>query len=78
MQPGAKRSEIAGLHSGRLKVRLTARAVDGAANKALVQFLAESLDARKQDIRIESGKTSRQKRVSVLGARRAPENLLSA
>lgn len=78
VQPGAKRTEVAGLHDGRLKVRLAARAVDGAANEALIEFLAGLLRARKQDIRIESGVTSRRKRVSVIGARHAPEVLLSA
>ena len=78
VQPGARRTEVAGLHGERLKIRLAARAVDGAANAALVEFLAEKFATRKQDIRIESGETSRRKRLSVLGARRAPEDLLSA
>lgn len=78
VQPGARRTEIAGLHGGRLKIRLAARAVDGAANQALVEFLAKEFQVRRQDIGIESGVTSRHKRVSVLGARRAPESLLSA
>ena len=68
VQPGAKRTEVAGLHGDRLKIRLAARAVEGAANEALVEFLGELLQARKKDIRIESGATSRQKRVSVTGA----------
>ena len=37
-QPGASRQEIAGIHDGRLKIKITARALDGAANKALIQF----------------------------------------
>jgi uncharacterized protein (TIGR00251 family) len=76
VQPGARRTEAAGLHGGRLKVRLAARAVEGAANEALVEFLAAALGAAKQDVRIEAGAASRQKRVAVLGARRAPEALL--
>ena len=78
MQPGAKRTELCGLHDGRLKVRLAARAVEGAANSALIEFLAERFGVRKSDVRIESGEGSRRKRVSVEGARRAPEALLSA
>lgn len=78
LQPGARRTEVAGLHGGRLKIRLKARAVKGAANQALLDFLAEVLQAKKKDIKIESGETSRRKRVSVLGASRAPESLLSA
>jgi uncharacterized protein (TIGR00251 family) len=78
VQPGARRTEISGLHGERLKIRLAARAVEGAANEALVRFLADLFQVRNQDVKIESGAASRQKRVSVLGARRAPESLLSA
>lgn len=67
VQPGARRTEVAGLHGERLKIRLAARAVEGAANAALVAFLAEALETRKSDVRIESGETSRRKRVSVSG-----------
>jgi uncharacterized protein (TIGR00251 family) len=77
VQPGARRTEIAGLHGGRLKIRLAARAVDGAANEALVEFLGRSLGAAKRDVTIEAGATSRHKRVSVLRAERGPEALLA-
>lgn len=76
MQPGAKRTEAAGLHGGRLKIRLAARAVEGAANEALVAFLAEAFGVAKREVRIVAGETSRQKRVSVAGATRPPETLL--
>jgi uncharacterized protein len=76
VQPGAKRTEVAGLHGGRLKIRLAARAVDGAANTALVDFLAETLGAARRGVIIEAGATSRQKRVSVSGAARSPATLL--
>jgi uncharacterized protein (TIGR00251 family) len=78
VQPGAKRTAVAGLHGARLKVRLAARAVDGAANRALLEFLADALGAPRCGVAIEAGKTSRQKRISMLGARRAPDSLLSA
>jgi hypothetical protein len=78
VQPGAKRTAVAGLHGERLKIRLAARAVGGAANRALVEFLADALAVPRRDVTIEAGETSRQKRVSVVGARRAPEILLSA
>ena len=78
VQPGARRTGVAGLHGERLKIRLAARAVEGAANAALIDFLADKLGVRKNDVTIESGERSRQKRVSVSGARRAPDSLLSA
>jgi uncharacterized protein (TIGR00251 family) len=76
VQPGAKRTEAAGLHGGRLKIRLAARAAGGAANAALAEFLSEALGAPRSGVAIESGAASRRKRVSVHGARRAPETLL--
>jgi len=41
--PGASRTEIAGLHGGRLKVRVAARPEKGAANRELLKFLARRL-----------------------------------
>ena len=65
VQPGAARSEFAGRHGERIKVRLAARAVDGKANEALVEFLAAHFGVAKHNVRIESGLKSRQKRVVV-------------
>jgi uncharacterized protein (TIGR00251 family) len=65
VQPGASRSEFAGKHGERIKVRLAARAVDGKANEALVEFLAEHYNVPKRNVRIESGLKSRQKRVVI-------------
>jgi uncharacterized protein len=67
VQPGASRSEFAGRHGERIKVRLAARAVDGKANQALVEFLAEHYGVPKRNVRIESGLRSRQKRVVIDG-----------
>jgi uncharacterized protein (TIGR00251 family) len=76
VQPGASRTAVAGLHDGRLRVRLAARAVDGHANAALVDFIATRLGAAKRGVSIEAGAAARRKRVLVLGATRAPEVLL--
>jgi uncharacterized protein (TIGR00251 family) len=67
VQPGAKRSEFAGEHGGRMKVRLAAPAVEGKANEALVEFLAAYFGLPKRNVRIISGLRSRQKRVIVEG-----------
>ena len=75
MQPGAARTEVAGLYGGRLKLRLAARAIDGKANAALIEFLAERLGAARRDVTIEAGRTGRAKRIAVRGARRGPEAL---
>lgn len=76
VQPGAARTEVAGLHGERLKVRLAARAVDGRANAALVAFLAGRLGAAPRDVVIEAGLSGRSKRVVVRGATRPAESLL--
>ena len=76
VQPGAARTEVAGLHGERLKVRLAARAVDGRANAALVAFLAGRLGAAARDVVIEAGLSARSKRVVVRGATRPAESLL--
>lgn len=78
IQPGARRSELAGLHGEALKIRLAAPPVDGKANAALIAFLAEQLDVPRRDVVIEHGDTSRHKRVRVSGlpAARALARLL--
>jgi uncharacterized protein (TIGR00251 family) len=65
VQPGASRTEFAGKHGERIKVRLAARAVDGKANEALIEFLALHFRVRKSRVRIAAGLKSRQKRVVI-------------
>lgn len=63
IQPGAARSELAGLHGDCLKVRIAARAVEGAANDTLVEFLAGCLGLARKEVRILRGEKSRRKAV---------------
>jgi uncharacterized protein len=65
VQPGAKRTEFAGMHGARMKVRLAAPPVDGKANEALIAFLAEHYGVPRASVTIEAGLSSRQKRVSI-------------
>jgi uncharacterized protein (TIGR00251 family) len=65
--PRASRNEVEGIKGNALKVRVTAPPVKGAANKALVELLAERLKIRKSQIDIVAGRTSRQKMISVVG-----------
>lgn len=67
IQPGAKRSECAGLHGEALKIRLAAPPVDGKANEALIAFLAQALGMPKSRVELVSGAASRAKRVRVAG-----------
>jgi uncharacterized protein (TIGR00251 family) len=65
IQPGAKKTEVVGLHGDALKLRLAAPPVDGKANEALIAFLANRLDVSKSQLSLVSGQTSRSKRVAI-------------
>ena len=65
--PGAKRNEISEIREdGTLKVRLTAPPVEGKANAALIEFLADILDVPRSKIEILAGERQRDKLVSIL------------
>jgi len=68
IQPGAKKTETAGLHGDALKIRLAAPPVDGKANEALIKFIAEALKLPKSAVNLKSGQTSRRKVLEVQGA----------
>jgi uncharacterized protein (TIGR00251 family) len=70
VQPRASRTEFAGVHAGALKVRVHAPPVDGAANDALVAFLADALGIGKQRVRIIHGAGARMKTIEVQGVDR--------
>lgn len=70
VQPRASKTTIVGMHDGAVKIRLAAPPVDGAANTALVEFVAERMDIAKSRVRIVAGATSRRKVVEVDGVTR--------
>ena len=65
--PRAGRTAFAGTRDDSLLIRLAAAPVDGAANAALVAFLADALDVPKHRIILIAGDKSRSKRVKVIG-----------
>jgi uncharacterized protein (TIGR00251 family) len=65
--PRARRNALGAMEDGVLAVRLAAPPVEGAANKALIAFLAEAFGVSKSAIRVESGTRSRHKRVRISG-----------
>ncbi len=67
VQPGASKTQIAGMHDGLIKVRLAAPPVDGAANQALLEFVAKRLKISKSRVRVVSGLTSRRKVLEIDG-----------
>ena len=75
VQPDSSRTECVGLHGNAVKIRVAARPVDGAANEELIRFIAERCSIPRSHIRIQSGESARQKRLSVQGVR--AESLLA-
>lgn len=67
VQPRASKNEIVGWRRGALAVRLTAPPVDGAANRACRDFLAETLGVRRGDVELVTGEKSREKRFRIDG-----------
>jgi uncharacterized protein (TIGR00251 family) len=67
IQPGAKKTEVCGLHGDALKIRLAAPPVDGKANDALIEFLARVLSVPRSSVELLSGQTSRAKRLRIDG-----------
>ena len=65
VQPGASRNQIVGLHSDALKLKLTAQPLEGRANKACIEFLAEVLNVPKSSLEIVTGQSSRLKRIRI-------------
>ena len=70
VMPRSGRNEVAGVQGDALKVRLTAPPVEGAANAALIEFLAQRLGVRKSAVAIVGGLRSRAKVVRVEGITR--------
>jgi len=73
VQPGAKRTENAGVHGGALKLRLAAPPVDGKANEALIAFLADAFGVSLRSVTLLRGAASRSKRVRVEAPSRRPD-----
>jgi uncharacterized protein len=67
VQPGASRTEAAGLHGDAVKIRIAAPPVDGAANEAVIRFLADRLGVERRAVRLVAGVSGRRKRVEVDG-----------
>ncbi len=65
--PRASKNQVAGIEGDAYKIRLNAPPVDGKANDALIEFLADTLNIRRAQIEIVTGQTSRHKIVRVRG-----------
>ena len=67
LQPGASRNRLGEKTSRGWKLAVTSPPVEGRANRACVEFLAEVLGVSRSAVRVAQGKTSRQKLIAVEG-----------
>ena len=65
VQPRSSRNTIVGWQGDELKVALTAPPVDGAANAALIDFLADALGLKRRQLSVAKGETSRHKTLTI-------------
>ncbi len=77
VQPGAKRSEVAGLHGDALKIRLAAPPIEGRANEALLKFIAQLFKVPARQTELLQGAQSRHKVVAIRDSALDPESLIS-
>jgi uncharacterized protein len=67
VHPRAKKNAVTGIMGDALKLSLTAPPLDGRANQACIEFLAELLDVPRSSVTIASGQSSRRKIICVTG-----------
>lgn len=77
VQARASASEFAGLFGDRLKVRIKAPPVDGAANDALLRFLAKAFAVPRSGVELLSGAGTRDKTVRIVSPRKIPDEIAS-
>jgi len=76
VQPGAKRTEVVGLHGEALKIKLAAPPVEGKANEALLRYLADHFAVPLRQIELKQGGQSRHKVIAISGSTIDPLTLL--
>ena len=76
IQPGAKRSGVSGMYGDAVKIAVKSPPVDGKANRALCQFVADKLDIPVGAVRLVAGATGRDKRLHIAGKK--PEDIWRA
>ncbi len=65
VQPGARRTEIVGEYDGCPKLRFQSPPVEGAANAAIISWIAKLLGVRQRDVALTKGLRSRHKTVEI-------------
>jgi uncharacterized protein (TIGR00251 family) len=75
VQPGAKKTEIVGIHEGELKIRLNTPPIEGRANKALLKYIAQIFKVPIRKVELQRGDKSRHKILRVIGSVVVPDDL---
>jgi uncharacterized protein (TIGR00251 family) len=65
--PGAPKNQVCGWLGEALKVKIQAPPIEGRANEALIEFLAEALEVPRRTVTLVRGDTSRHKTVRIDG-----------
>lgn len=74
VQPGAKSTEIVGVHDGTLKIRLNSPPIDGRANAALQKFLAKLFRVPISHVQLIHGEKNRRKKFLIVNSEIDPES----
>lgn len=75
VQPRASRAGLAGVLGDRLKLKVHAPPVDGAANLAVLRWAAEAFGVPSSAVEIVSGATTRNKTLRILSPRKIPDEI---
>lgn len=75
IQPRASRNGFAGVQGERLKIRITAPPVEGAANEHLVDWLAKQFGVPRRQVTLLQGEQSRRKLVRIVSPQSLPPEL---
>ena len=73
VQPGAKRTEVAGVHGDALKIRVASPPVEGKANEELRRFLAEAFAVPQRNVTLVRGEAGRRKTVRIAAPAARPD-----
>jgi uncharacterized protein (TIGR00251 family) len=68
VQPGAKKTEVSGLHGDALKIRLASPPIEGRANQALLKYIAHVFDVPLRQVILKKGEKSRYKKLEIIGS----------
>jgi uncharacterized protein (TIGR00251 family) len=75
VQPGAKKTEITGVHDSELKIRLNTPPIEDRANKALLKYIAQIFNVPIRQVTLKCGAKSRHKILLITGSLVEPDRL---